>query len=223
MTPPNAEELPFFVTAPGGTDYLFVGVTIAFPVIVMLMGVLFLRLHHLPDHIAGRGEKVQLELVAVLGLISMLTHNNLFWIAALLLALITVPDISAPLASIAHDRLRPWRLGNMLRHPQAFRYPGQCRLPANTAQPPDGSCLARPRPASDRSRHTVLAPSPQNNPEPRRRSGYSTVGRLPCVGSMPHRQLSSAPKDDGPGACSDPKHAQPLPSSSDQRQPSTKP
>ncbi|MEI2302211.1 hypothetical protein [Ensifer sp. MJa1] len=103
MTPPNAEHLPFFVTAPGGTDYLFVGVTIAFFVLVTLVGVLYLRLHHLPDHIASRGQKVQLELVGVLGLIAMFTHNNVFWIAALLLALITVPDISAPLASIARS------------------------------------------------------------------------------------------------------------------------
>ncbi|KSV94836.1 MULTISPECIES: hypothetical protein [Sinorhizobium/Ensifer group] len=103
MNPPKAEHLPFYITAPGGTDYLFVAVTIAFIAIIMLVGVLYLRLHHLPDHIASRGQKVQLELVGVLGLIAMFTHNNVFWIAALLLALITVPDISAPLASIARS------------------------------------------------------------------------------------------------------------------------
>ncbi|KSV66070.1 hypothetical protein N182_10045 [Sinorhizobium sp. GL2] len=106
MTPPNAEHLPFFVTAPGGTDYLFVAVTIAFIAIIMLVGVLYLRLHHLPDHIASRGQKVQLELVGVLGLIAMFTHNNVFWIAALLLALITFPDISTPLASIARSLVK---------------------------------------------------------------------------------------------------------------------
>lgn len=103
MNPPKAEHLPFYITAPGGTDYLFVGVTIAFIAIIMMMGVLYLRLHHLPDHIASRGQKVQLELVGVLGLIAMFTHNNVFWIAALLLALITVPDISTPLVSIARS------------------------------------------------------------------------------------------------------------------------
>ncbi len=103
MNPPKTEHLPFYITAPGGTDYLFVGVTIAFIAIIMMMGVLYLRLHHLPDHIASRGQKVQLELVGVLGLIAMFTHNNVFWIAALLLALITVPDISTPSVSIARS------------------------------------------------------------------------------------------------------------------------
>lgn len=106
MNPPKAEHLPFYITAPGGTDYLFVAVTIAFIATIMLVGVLYLRLHHLPDHIASRGQKVQLELVGVLGLIAMFTHNNVFWIAALLLALITVPDISTPLASVARSLAR---------------------------------------------------------------------------------------------------------------------
>lgn len=106
MNPPKAEHLPFYITAPGGTDYLLVAVTIAFIATIMLVGVLYLRLHHLPDHIASRGQKVQLELVGVLGLIAMFTHNNVFWIAALLLALITVPDISTPLASVARSLAR---------------------------------------------------------------------------------------------------------------------
>ena len=42
-----------------------------------------------------------LEIVAVLGLISLFTHNHLFWIAGLLLALIDIPDFGTPLRSIA--------------------------------------------------------------------------------------------------------------------------
>ncbi len=41
---------------------------------------------------AHRGKKVQMEIVAVLAPISLLTHNHLFWIAGLLLALIDLPD-----------------------------------------------------------------------------------------------------------------------------------
>jgi hypothetical protein len=58
-------------------------------------------LHHLPDHIAQRSKKIQFEIVAVLGLLAMFTHINAFWIAALLLALIDIPDFSTPLRRIA--------------------------------------------------------------------------------------------------------------------------
>jgi hypothetical protein len=50
---------------------------------------------------AHRGQKVQMEIVAVLALIALFTHNHLFWIAGLLLALIPLPDFTTPLTSIA--------------------------------------------------------------------------------------------------------------------------
>ena len=52
---------------------------------ILAFGVLFLRLHHLPDHIASKSQKVQYEVVAVLALLAMITHVNAFWIVALLL------------------------------------------------------------------------------------------------------------------------------------------
>jgi hypothetical protein len=66
-----------------------------------LVGVLYLRLHHLPEHIAHKGQKIQYEIVAVLALLAMFTHNHLFWIAGLLLALVQVPDFSTPLGRMA--------------------------------------------------------------------------------------------------------------------------
>jgi hypothetical protein len=39
--------------------------------------------------------------VAVLGLLALFTHIHLFWVAALLLAMIDLPDFSTPLRSIA--------------------------------------------------------------------------------------------------------------------------
>ena len=53
--------------------------------------------HGASDH------KVQMEIVAVLALISLFTHNHLFWIAGLLLALIAIPDFSTPMNSIAES------------------------------------------------------------------------------------------------------------------------
>lgn len=74
--------------------------------IVLMFGVLMLRLHHLPEHIAGREQKVQYQLVATLGLLAMFTHENLFWIAGLLLAMVDLPDFSGPLGRIARSTER---------------------------------------------------------------------------------------------------------------------
>jgi hypothetical protein len=44
---------------------------------------------------------LQFEIVAILGLLALFTHIHLFWVAALLLALIDIPDFGTPLRSIA--------------------------------------------------------------------------------------------------------------------------
>ena len=44
-----------------------------------------------------------MEIVAVLALISLFTHNHLFWIAGLLLAFIDLPDFKTPMSSIARS------------------------------------------------------------------------------------------------------------------------
>jgi hypothetical protein len=95
------DDLPSFVTVPGEIDLLFYGMAIFLFVILLIFGVLYLRLHHLPEHIAHKEQKVQFQIVAVLALIAMFTHNNLYWIVALLLALIPIPDFSTPLTRIA--------------------------------------------------------------------------------------------------------------------------
>jgi hypothetical protein len=50
---------------------------------------------------AHKGQKLQFEIVAVLGLIALFTHVHIFWIAGLLLALVDLPDFSTPLTRIA--------------------------------------------------------------------------------------------------------------------------
>jgi len=70
-------------------------------VAVVAIGVLYFRLHALPEHIAHRTTKVQYELVAVLALISLFTHNHIYWIAGLLLAFIQLPDFTTPLMGMA--------------------------------------------------------------------------------------------------------------------------
>jgi hypothetical protein len=55
----------------------------------------------LPEQLAHKTQKVQLEIVSVLCLIALFTHMHIFWIAALLLALIELPDFGTSLGRIA--------------------------------------------------------------------------------------------------------------------------
>src|SRR6478735_8509672 len=95
------QHLPSFITAPGETDVLMVVMSIVLLISVVMFGILFLRLHTLPERMAHKGHKIQFEIVAVLGLIALFTHMHIFWIAGLLLALIDIPDFGNPLRRIA--------------------------------------------------------------------------------------------------------------------------
>lgn len=93
--------LPAFITEPGQTDALFVFAAWFLVAAVLVVGVLFLRLHTLPERMAHKSEKLQFEIVAVLGLLALLTHMHAFWVAGLLLAMIDLPDFGSPLRRIA--------------------------------------------------------------------------------------------------------------------------
>ena len=93
LNPAAPHHLPAFITAPGDTDVLMVAMGILLLVAVLMFGILFFRLHSLPERMAHRTHKLQFEIVAVLCLIALFTHMHIFWIAALLLALIDLPDI----------------------------------------------------------------------------------------------------------------------------------
>lgn len=67
------------------------------------VGVFYLHSHSLPERMAHRHSKVQMEIVAVLCLIALFTHQNIFWIAGLLLAMVQIPDWSSPIVSIAQS------------------------------------------------------------------------------------------------------------------------
>ncbi len=92
-------HLPWFFTSPGQTDVLLVAAAILLLISVLLLGVLFFWLHSLPERLGHK--KLQFEIVAVLGLISLFTHMHMFWIIGLLLALIDFPDFMSPLRRIA--------------------------------------------------------------------------------------------------------------------------
>ena len=50
---------------------------------------------------AHKSQKLQFEIVAVLGLLALFTHMHIFWVVGLLLALIDLPDFGTPLRRIA--------------------------------------------------------------------------------------------------------------------------
>ena len=101
--PLATHHLPPFITAPGESDILFNAVMVFLGIAFLAMMLLYFRLHALPEHIAHRGGKVQYQIVAVLALISLFTHNHLFWILGLLLALISLPDFTTPLTGISES------------------------------------------------------------------------------------------------------------------------
>ena len=103
MHPVAPAHLPSFITAPGSADWLMQGTAVFLILTVLSVGLVYLRLHALPEHMAHRANKVQLQVVAVLTLLALFTHNHLFWVAALLLALVELPDFGRPVGSMARS------------------------------------------------------------------------------------------------------------------------
>jgi hypothetical protein len=101
LHPSAPHDLPGFITAPGGTDILMVVIGIVLIGVVLMVGNLYLRLHSLPERMAHKSQKLQFEIVAVLGLLALFTHIHLFWVIGLLLAMVDLPDFGTPLRRIA--------------------------------------------------------------------------------------------------------------------------
>jgi len=100
-------HLPAFIPSADGSDPLMTVMVIVLIVAIILLGTFYLHLHSLPERLAHKHSRMQFELVAVLGLLALFTHNMIFWVAALLLAFVPLPDFSTPLNAIAGslDRL----------------------------------------------------------------------------------------------------------------------
>jgi hypothetical protein len=92
--PLATHHLPIFVTGPGQTDVLMVVMAVILLAAILGAGVFFFWLHSLPERMVHN--RVQYDLVAVLALISLFTHIHAFWVAALILALIRIPDVTLP-------------------------------------------------------------------------------------------------------------------------------
>ena len=96
-------HLPYYMTPPGETDTLFVVVIIFVVLLVLALGTFYFHMHALPERMAHSSGKVQFQLVAILALLALFTHNNIFWIIALLLATIEFPDYGTTFSKEWHQ------------------------------------------------------------------------------------------------------------------------
>jgi hypothetical protein len=101
LHPAAPHHLPMFIVGPDGSDVFMTVMAVVLVAAVLGIGLLFLRIHTLPERIAHKGHKLQFEIVAVLGLLALFTHIHLFWVIGLLLALIEIPDFGGALGRMA--------------------------------------------------------------------------------------------------------------------------
>ncbi|WP_442583864.1 hypothetical protein ACSBOB_28360 [Mesorhizobium sp. ASY16-5R] len=127
--PVAIDHLPPFITAPGQTDILFNIMIVVLIVMILLLGAFYFRLHALPERLAHRANRTQIEIIGVLALISLFTHNHLFWIAGLLLAMVQFPDFRTPMVSIADS------LGRIASRYDQPPSPPQAAVPAAPENP----------------------------------------------------------------------------------------
>lgn len=139
-------HMPSYVAVPGETDVLYVIVIVFVIGMVLALGIFYFKLHALPERMAHEGGHTHMQLVAILAIIALFTHNNIFWIAALLLAAIELPQYERHFVSMSES------LAAIARRAGALPEEG-------TAAPPDPA--APPEPAaspSDVAEATPRAP-----------------------------------------------------------------
>jgi len=100
------EHLPFFITGPGESDVLFTAVSISLVLVIISFGALYFTIQAIPDRLAEGTSKAQMQIVGILGLISLVTLNNIYWVAALLLGAMRIPDLVTPFKSISRSLKR---------------------------------------------------------------------------------------------------------------------
>ncbi len=96
----NTEHIPGYL-AGADSDPLMIVMAVILIAMILIAGVLYFKLHAIPEHIAHGKNHTQIQLIAILTILALFTHNNIFWIAALVLAVVELPDFLAPLKSIA--------------------------------------------------------------------------------------------------------------------------
>jgi hypothetical protein len=151
--PQATQHLPFFITEPGATDVLMVVTALFLLFCVVAFGVFYFRLHSLPEHIAHKGDKVQMEIVSILCLIALFTHMHIFWIAGLILAFIDLPDFGTPLRRIAGSVATiagapPAETAETVADADQHERRGEPSIEAKGSRPGDGADAPSKKPAA---------------------------------------------------------------------------
>ncbi len=142
INPLAPHHLPPFITAPGQTDLFLNGCAVFLIVMIFVAGTVYFRLHALPEHLAhGNANKLQFEIVAVLALLALFTHINMFWVAALLLALVPIPDFHGPLMRMADALARMAGMSRPAPEPEA---PLPSHASPDAGSPPTSEAAAEP-------------------------------------------------------------------------------
>lgn len=103
LHPLAPHTLPPFVGGADGSDPLFSAIIFIVVIAVLGIGVFYLKLHAIPEQLAHKHSNTQSQLIMVLALLALFTHNNVFWVAALILALLKLPDFLTPINSISES------------------------------------------------------------------------------------------------------------------------
>src|SRR5262245_23172024 len=97
----SSPHLPWFITQPGQIDTLLLFTVIFLVLFTIALGVLMFRLLYLPSQMVPQEQKAKYEVVATLCLLAMFAPGNFLWIAAVLVAMIDIPDFTPLLQRIA--------------------------------------------------------------------------------------------------------------------------
>jgi heme/copper-type cytochrome/quinol oxidase subunit 2 len=97
------EHLPSYIVAADGSDFLFNFMVFFTIGLILLIGVLYLTLHAMPERMAHDTNHSQMQVVGILALLALFTHNNIFWVIAILVAAFKIPDFMTPITSIAQS------------------------------------------------------------------------------------------------------------------------
>jgi uncharacterized membrane protein YwzB len=101
LHPLAPHTLPSFIGAADGSDPLFSAITVILVLAVLGIGIGYLSLHAIPERLAHKHGNTQSQLIMVLALLALFTHNNIFWVVALILAVMKLPDFLTPINSIS--------------------------------------------------------------------------------------------------------------------------
>ncbi len=143
------DHLPLFIPGADGSDILFTATVVMMVAIVLGFGIFYFTLHALPEKIAHGASSTNFQLVCVLALLALFTHNNLYWVAALLLATVQLPDFTTPLKSISRSleemknrEPAPLELSPAIMQPS----PAPLQPPPAPLQPPPATLQPSPAP-----------------------------------------------------------------------------